>query len=217
MDIQDYLQIAKRRAWIIVLTAVTAALSAFGFSRLQTPIYKSSMEVIIQPARADFGLSESSRKLIASYISIIYNQKSADEIRQRLNLDYDRSYIYESTNIAEDGARYAIQIQVRDYDGETANRIAREWAQLFVDFRNRENNKQRREDRVDAVLGDDPKYVKDSPRTNINTVAGGILGALIGLLVVIGLEVSQATVLRTASDIERKLTLPLMGSIPTSG
>lgn len=215
MELHDYLQIARRRGWIIIITALIATLSAFAFSRVQTPIYKSSMELFIQPARADFGLSESSRKLISSYIGILYNQKSADEIRQRLNLDYDRAYIYGNTKIAEDGARYAIQIEVRDYDGDTANRIAREWAQLFVDFRNRENNKQRREDRVDAVLGDDPKYVKDSPRTATNTAAGGILGALVGLLIVIALETAQASVLRSNADIERKLTLPLMGSIPS--
>lgn len=215
MELHDYLQIARRRGWIIIITALIAILSAFAFSRVQTPIYKSSMELFIQPARADFGLSESSRKLISSYIGILYNQKSADEIRQRLNLDYDRAYIYGNTKIAEDGARYAIQIEVRDYDGDTANRIAREWAQLFVDFRNRENNKQRREDRVDAVLGDDPKYVKDSPRTATNTAAGGILGALVGLLIVIALETAQASVLRSNADIERKLTLPLMGSIPS--
>ncbi|MCW1967811.1 MAG: Wzz/FepE/Etk N-terminal domain-containing protein [Anaerolineae bacterium] len=215
MELHDYLQIARRRGWIIIITALIATLSAFAFSRVQTPIYKASMELFIQPARADFGLSESSRKLISSYIGILYNQKSADEIRQRLNLDYDRAYIYGSTKIAEDGARYAVQIEVRDYDGDTANRIAREWAQLFVDFRNRENNKQRREDRVDAVLGDDPKYVKDSPRTATNTAAGGILGALVGLLIVIALETAQASVLRSNADIERKLTLPLMGSIPS--
>ncbi|MBU6360083.1 MAG: Wzz/FepE/Etk N-terminal domain-containing protein [Chloroflexota bacterium] len=216
MELYDYLQIARRRGWIIIVTALIATISAYAFSRLQTPIYKSSMELFIQPARADFGLSESSRKLISSYIGILYNQKSSDEIRQRLNLDYDRAYIYGSTKIAEDGARYAIQIEVRDYDGDTANRIAREWAQLFVDFRNRENNKQRREDRVDAVLGDDPKYVKDTPRTAINTAAGGILGALVGLLIVIVLETAQASVLRSNADVERKLTLPLMGAIPSN-
>ena len=216
MELYDYLQIARRRGWMIIVTALIATISAHAFSRLQTPIYKSSMELFIQPARADFGLSESSRKLISSYIGILYNQKSSDEIRQRLNLDYDRAYIYGSTKIAEDGARYAIQIEVRDYDGDTANRIAREWAQLFVDFRNRENNKQRREDRVDAVLGDDPKYVKDTPRTAINTAAGGILGALVGLLIVIVLETAQASVLRSNADVERKLTLPLMGAIPSN-
>ncbi len=216
MELYDYLQIARRRGWMIIVTALIATISAYAFSRLQTPIYKSSMELFIQPARADFGLSESSRKLISSYIGILYNQKSSDEIRQRLNLDYDRAYIYGSTKIAEDGARYAIQIEVRDYDGDTANRIAREWAQLFVDFRNRENNKQRREDRVDAVLGDDPKYVKDTPRTAINTAAGGILGALVGLLIVIVLETAQASVLRSNADVERKLTLPLMGAIPSN-
>jgi capsular polysaccharide biosynthesis protein len=214
MEFQDYLQIGKRRWWIVVLTALVAALSAFVMSRLTTPQYKSTMDLFIQPARADYGLAQSSQNLIASYIGILFNQKNADEVRSRLNLDYSKERIYGSTKIAGDLARYAIQIEVTDYDGETANRIAREWAQLFVDYRNRENAKQRREDRVDAVLGDDPKYAKWRPQTTVNTAAGGVLGALVGALIALGLESAQIGLVRNEEDIEKKLQLKSLGVIP---
>ena len=73
------------------------------------------------------------------------------EVGKRLQLDYSPAYIYSQTRMADDAASYGVEIEVRDYDGETANRIAREWAQLFVEFRNRDNAKQRREDRVEAI------------------------------------------------------------------
>jgi capsular polysaccharide biosynthesis protein len=214
MELQDYLQIVRRRGWIVILVAVVAAVSAFGFSKLQTPIYKSTMELFIQPARTDFGLTQSAKQLLSSYIGIIFNKRNADVVRERLKLDYSAERIFGSTKVADDAARFAVTIEVSDYDGDTANRIAKEWALLMVDWRNTENADQRREDRVDAVLGDEPVYHQDYPRTSVNTIAGGILGAVVGLLILIALEWSQADVLRKQSDVERKLALPVIGSIP---
>ena len=215
MNLQEFFDIARRRWWIVVLVALIAAASAFIFSRLQTPVYKSSMSLTIQPARTDFGLTQSAKTLLSSYISIIRTERNAAEVGQRLGLDYLPGYIYGQTRMADDAATFGIQIEVRDYNGETANRIAREWAQLFVEFRNRDNAKQRREDRVDAIMGDDPRYSQDSPRTGVNTAAGLVLGALAGLLVVALLEWRQASFIRSASDLERKLNLPVVGAIPT--
>jgi capsular polysaccharide biosynthesis protein len=214
MNLQEFLDIARRRWWIVVLVALIAALSAFAFSRLQTPIYKSSMKLTIQPARTDFGLTQSAKTLLSSYISIIYTERNAAEVGKRLSLDYLPGYIYGQTRMADDAATFGIQIEVRDYDGDTANRIAREWAQLFVEFRNNDNAKQRREDRVDAIMGDDPRYSQDTPRTGVNTAAGLVLGALVGLFVVALLEWRQSSFIRSASDVERKLNLHVVGAIP---
>ena len=48
MELQDYLHIVRRRWWIVVLVALIAGATAFVFSRLQTPIYKSAMKLTIQ-------------------------------------------------------------------------------------------------------------------------------------------------------------------------
>ena len=214
MEAQDYLQLAKRRAWIVLVVAVIAGMSAFVFSKAQTPIYKSTMELFIQPARTDFGLTQSAKQLLSSYIGIIFNKTNAAKLNSSLGLEYGGDRIYNSTKVADDAARFAVKIEISDYDGDTANRIAKAWALYFADWRNTENAKQRREDRVDAILGDDPVYHQDYPRTAVNVVAGAILGGLVGILIVIGLEWSQADVLRKQSDIERKLAIPVIGAIP---
>lgn len=214
MELQDYLQIVKRRWWIVVMTALIAAASAFVFSRLQTPIYKSSMKLTIQPARTDFGQTQAAKQLLLSYISIIRTERNAAEVGKRLQLDYSPAYIYGQTRMADDAASYGVEIEVRDYDGETANRIAREWAQLFVEFRNRDNAKQRREDRVEAIMGDDPRYVQDYPRTGVNTAAGFLLGLAAGVAIAAFLEWQQSALLRTPKDVERNLSLPVVGVIP---
>jgi capsular polysaccharide biosynthesis protein len=214
MELQDYLQIARRRWWIVMLVALIAAVSAFVFSRLQTPIYKSSMKLTIQPARTDFGQTQAAKQLLLSYIGIIRTERNAAEVGKRLQLDYSPAYIYGQTRMADDAASYGVEIEVRDYDGETANRIAREWAQLFVEFRNRDNAKQRREDRVEAIIGDDPRYAQDYPRTGVNTAAGLLLGAVAGVAIAALLEWRQSALLHTPKDVERTLALPVVGAIP---
>jgi capsular polysaccharide biosynthesis protein len=214
MELQDFLHIAKRRWWIVLLVALVAGASAFVFSRMQTPIYKSAMKLTIQPARTDFGLTQSAKTLLSSYISIIRTERNAAEVGKRLSLDYSPGYIFGQTRMADDAATFGIEIEVRDFDGETANRIAKEWAQLFVEFRNDDNAKQRREDRVEAIMGDDPRYSQDYPRTGVNTAAGLLLGAVAGLLIAAALEWRQAGLIRTSKDVERKLDMPLVGAIP---
>ncbi len=214
MELQDFLQIVKRRWWIVALVALIAGASAFVFSRLQTPVYKSTMKLTIQPARTDFGLTQSAKTLLSSYISIIRTERNATEVGKRLNLDYSPAYIFGQTRMADDAATFGIEIEMRDFDGETANRIAREWAQLFVEFRNNDNAKQRREDRVEAIMGDDPRYSLDYPRTSVNTAAGLLLGAVIGVLIAGLMEWRGTAYLQHAKDAERRLALPIIGVIP---
>jgi len=214
MELQDFWQMVKRRWWIVLLVALIAGASAFAFSRMQTPVYKSAMKLTIQPARTDFGLTQSAKTLLSSYISIIRTERNAAEVGKRLTLDYSPGYIFGQTRMADDAATFGIEIEVRDFDGETANRMAKEWAQLFVEFRNNDNAKQRREDRVEAIMGDDPRYSQDYPRTSVNVAAGLLLGAVAGLLIAAGLEWRQAGLIRTGKDVERKLDMPLVGAIP---
>jgi capsular polysaccharide biosynthesis protein len=214
MELQDFWQMVKRRWWIVLLVALIAGASAFAFSRMQTPVYKSAMKLTIQPARTDFGLTQSAKTLLSSYISIIRTERNAAEVGKRLTLDYSPGYIFGQTRMADDAATFGIEIEVRDFDGETANRIAKEWAQLFVEFRNNDNAKQRREDRVEAIMGDDPRYSQDYPRTSVNVAAGLLLGAVAGLLIAAALEWRQAGLIRTGKDVERKLDMPLVGAIP---
>ena len=45
MPLVDYLGVLRRRGWIIPVVAIVAALSAYGFARLQTSVYRSSVRL----------------------------------------------------------------------------------------------------------------------------------------------------------------------------
>lgn len=214
MDLSEFLRIARQRGWLLVLLGLLGAGSGLVFSRLQTPIYKSSMKLTVQPARTDFGLAQTARQLLLSYIQIIWTERNAAEVAQRLKLDFAPATIFGNTKMADDAASMGIEIQVTDYDGDTANNIARTWADLLKEYRDRDNAKQRREDRVEIILGDAPRYSLDRPRTAINTVAGGLLGAVIGVAAIALLEGLAAAYVRSRADIERRLDIPVIAVVP---
>jgi len=221
MELSDYFRILRQRGWIVIVVAVVAAISAFGFSKLQRPIYKSSMQVTVLPARNDFGLAQTTKQLLRAYVTIMDTKNWAVRVLQRFEqsgapLDMTPTQLKDNVTIASFEDKNVIQIDVKNGDGEMGNRIAIAWAQEFQDWRNQENNKVRKEDRVDVVMGDNPTYSKFRPQTTINTAAGGIFGLLLGALVVAALEWVESGVVRTSADVERKLGLPVLGAIPNA-
>ena len=198
----------------MMLSAVLTAGSAFLFSMLQTPVYQSTVDVLVQPARTDFGLTQSAKLLLDSYVAFLDTENSAAEVIDVLQLDMLPETLRGDVHIAAEAQRFLIRIEVENGNGDLANDIARHWAQLLVQWRNDENQKQRREDRVTAIILDLPRYELDRPRRAINSAAGMVLGLLIGAAVVLVLEYMDAGMVRNRKDVERLLGMSVLGSIP---
>ncbi|MGE5141494.1 MAG: Wzz/FepE/Etk N-terminal domain-containing protein, partial [Rudaea sp.] len=49
MDLREYARVLIKRGWIIVLIAFVGAIGAFGFSKLQQPIYRSYLTLSAVP------------------------------------------------------------------------------------------------------------------------------------------------------------------------
>jgi capsular polysaccharide biosynthesis protein len=214
LELADYFRILRRRGWIIILVAAITAASAYGFSKLQTPVYKASVNVSINPARADFGLTQSAKWLLRNYVAIIDSNTWAGDVIRRQELDMTPGQLRSNVTIASDDSRFTIQIDVKDYDPGQATRIANEWAQLLVEWREQENAEQRKEDQVKAHQIDAAVWGLFSPKTKINTAAGGMLGLLLAGVIIFFLEWVESGVVRSASDVERYLGLTVLGTIP---
>ena len=214
MNLMDYVRIVLRRWWIIVLLVVFSAGSAYLFSRAQTPVYRATQTILMKPSRVDFGLSQAATFLVRSYVVYLSSTDRAQEVIDDLQLDMVPDALLGSATIDADQTRLALTVDVDLPDGEMANRIARQWGQLFVDWRNEENQRSRYEDRIDAELIDYPRYYQIRPNTFINVAAGGVLGLLLGGVIVFVLEYLESNVIRQRDDVTRSLNLPVLGAIP---
>ncbi|MGD2143504.1 MAG: Wzz/FepE/Etk N-terminal domain-containing protein [Anaerolineae bacterium] len=215
MELSDYVRILRKRWWIIVVAVVLTAGSALLFSELKHPEYTSSAEVIIQPARPDLGLTESAKMLLRSYMTVADSYKWAQDVIDELQLPMTPERLRADTHFAAEGDRMVVKIEVEDYDGDQANDIARTWGNLLVQWRDQENTELRKEDRVDAILRDQPRYAQSwPPRTEIVLASGVVFGLVVAGVVIFFLEWLEAGVIRTPQDVERQLNLTVVGAIP---
>ena len=214
MRIQDYIRVLRRRGWIIVFAIIITCVSAFVFSKLQVPIYRSSINVSIQLARPDFGLTQTTKQLLRSYANVLWSEKRADMVIQTLGLYMQPADLKGDVKIVADDALLVIKIDVDNPDGDLANDIANTWAQLLVQWRDEQNARQDKEDRVFAEVIDPATYRLLRPKLSINLVACAFLGLVLGTLIVFILEWLEAGVIHDPKTVESETGLTVIGVIP---
>ncbi len=214
VEIQDYLRILWKRGWIIVLTAVIAAVSAYGFSKMQTPVYKGVSKLHFRPYRADWGLTNAAKEWLPLYRERIQSDQMLREVISRLRLDFDLDTLKGKIATSADQATFSIQIEARDHDPEIAKSIAETLAQVFKEDQDEFNQLQDKRDRLEVSILNDARYYLFSPRKKINTLAGGIFGVMLGVVIVFFLEWLESDIVRTVEDVERHVGIAVLGSIP---
>jgi hypothetical protein len=112
MNLTHYVRILIRRGWIVVLAIVLTAAAAFAFSKAQTPTYRATQKVLFQPARNDFGLTETLRTLLRSYVVYMNSDDQAAKVIDRLQLDMAPGELRSRTTIASDPTQLVIQFDV---------------------------------------------------------------------------------------------------------
>jgi capsular polysaccharide biosynthesis protein len=219
MELADYIRIIRKRWWIVAVAVVLTAASALVFGELerrQSPKYTSTVEGIVEPARPDLGLTQSTKWLLRTYMTVADSNKWAQKIIDDLNLSMTDQDLRGNVRFAALDDRMVIQIEVEDHDATQANRIAQAWGEEIVRWRNEKNAEQRKEDRVYAELRDPatPGAQSWPPGRRILGAAGGVFGLVIAGVVIVFLEWIEVGVIRTPHDLERELGLPVLGAIP---
>jgi capsular polysaccharide biosynthesis protein len=200
---------------LIILLALLTAAAAFGFSKVQTPIYESKLRMLVQPARTDFGQSQAAKLLLRGYVQWIKSSYRAGAVIDELKLDMTPEQLLGDVKVASDESSFVIELSAENTNPDLANDIARTWGNIFIQWRVDNNATQRKEDRVDVEFIDDPRAGLDRPNTKINTAAGAVFGGLLGMIMVIALEWLESGVMRRSEDVERYLEIPVIGSIPS--
>jgi capsular polysaccharide biosynthesis protein len=215
LRLRDYLRILLKRGWIIIVIAVIASASAFGFSRLQQPVYRSTIYLNVYPARLDWGLQQVIQSLMRNYAGVISSRDTAMEVINRLQLDITPDQLRSKLTVVPIQTDFLLEIDADDYDPLIARDIAQTTAEVFVERITVSMLEQAQTDRVQVSIRDNalPGGLH-KPNWKINTLAGGLFGVIAGVLVVFLLEWLEADVIRTSQDMERYTSLTVLGVVP---
>ncbi|MCX7707448.1 MAG: Wzz/FepE/Etk N-terminal domain-containing protein [Anaerolineae bacterium] len=217
MELRAYLDILRRRGWIILATALLATVLAVGLSVVQTKIYRATARISAVPARPDWGLGNSAKDLLRNFVNNINTHDMANRVISEARLDMSSYDLLAKITVSPEPENFIIRIDARDRDPEVAKKIAKTMADLFVDDRVAYYETQDKRDRIEVKLVDSvidaPLY---RPNWRMNAVAGFALGALIGALIVLALEWMAADILANKEHVERTLGLTVLGTIPAA-
>jgi len=217
VELTQFVRILRKRWWIVVVAVIVTSTSGFLFSRLQSPVYQATAEVVIQPARPDLGLTQSAKTLLRLYMTVVDSNRFASQVIDRLALDMIPERLRANAHFAAEDDRLVIRIEIEDTDPRQAADIARMWAQLVQEWRDSDNQRQRKEDRVYAELRDEPTVSQAwPPRTAVVLAAGVIFGVLVAGVVIFFLEWVESGIVRTPRDIEQWIGLTVLGTVPPS-
>ncbi len=217
MSFQEYIQIIRKRGWIIVLTTVLAAAAAFGISYVQEDLYRATVFISTVPARPDWGLNNTAKDLMRNFAANIQTPEVAQRVIDRAQLDQNPYTFLSNVTVAPESSDFTIKIEARDRDGEVAKLMALTLADEFVDERTAYYAQQDKGDRIEVKIRSRAiGYDQIQPKPLINAVAGAVLGFLLGLAIVLVLTWMEADLLRTPIAVERSLSIPVLGTIPAT-
>jgi len=214
VELGDYVRILRRKGWIILLVAALTALAAFGFSKMQTNVYKSTLNLLVRPSRTDFGQSQAAKELLKTYEAWLFSSYRAQAVIDELQLDMTAQELLGDVEVASDNFSFMVSLAVENTDPDLANDVARTWGNQLIQWQQQENDKNRQEDRITIEFRDDPQVALDQPNTRINTLAAAVFGALLGVILIFLLEWLESGVIQRSEDVERYLEIPVIGTIP---
>ena len=220
MPLSEYYRIVRQHGWIIVLVAVLGAASALLFSMAQRPTYQSIIRLNVIGARPDFGLSQTVKGLLRNYAGQIRSHDTAASALRDMPepLDLTPEALLAKINVQAVESDLQLVIQAEDQDPHIAEMIAQQMANTFVWTIEQFNLKLDQRDRVNVFTsGPASPAVKVRPQKKINTLAGGILGAVAGLGLVLLLEWMDSRFVRRPGELPRGYGLALLGTVDSDG
>ncbi|MCX7839369.1 MAG: Wzz/FepE/Etk N-terminal domain-containing protein [Anaerolineae bacterium] len=216
MQLKDYARILWKRGWIIIVLAILAAGSAYVFSKLQTPIFKSTVTLSTVPSRpSDYGQTLAIKNLLRLYVQQMQSPMLTQQVIDKLQLDVTPQKFVSQIYFNADESTLTITLEARHPLPDVAAKMARTLAEVFVSYHNQENLQIDQRDRVlvNIINATSPEIF--SPKTSVNTLAGAVLGALLGLVIIFVLEWLESDIIRAADDLERVIGVTVLGAIPT--
>jgi len=203
---------------MIAVAVVLAAAAAFGVSYFQEDMYSAVVYVSTVPARPDLGLSNTAKDLLHNFAANLQTPEIAQAVIDRAQLDMNPYDFLGHINVVAESSDFAIEIQARARDPEVAKLMALTLADQFVDERTAYYAQQDLDNRIEVKIRsraiDADKY---QPKPLVNAIAGGALGLLLGLGLVLALTWMESELLRTPAALERALGVPVLGAIPDAG
>ncbi len=219
IDIRDLLIYFKSKLfYLFIITFIVVGLGIFYKIMIEKPIYQSSASIILTGFSSSTNDSDSiintndltiNSKLITTYQQITKSRKVLKQVIDKLKLDYEVEALASNIQVTGITDTEIIKITVSDLDANLAYEIVNELTKVF----SKEVQEIYNVSNVSVL--DEPEVAESS--SNMSFVKACAIFFVVGVvlsLAVIFIAYYFDTTIKTVEQVENKIDVPVLGSIP---
>ncbi len=215
IDIKELFLIIKKRLWLILLiTLITTFIAAILTFYILQPVYESNTTLYVGKninVEGSMGYQDvlMSGQLVKDYRELAKSRLVANIVIDELGLkDIDTKEITDMLGVNLKSETRIIEITAQHTDPELAKQVANKVADVFK----RKSVELIEVDNVQVIDIAETPVNPIKPNKMMNIAIGFVLGLMIGFGIVFLIEYLDNTI-KTTSDVEKYLGLPVIGTI----
>ncbi|HUP70145.1 MAG TPA: polysaccharide biosynthesis tyrosine autokinase [Acidimicrobiales bacterium] len=134
LELRDYLQVLRRRRWIVALATLIVVGAALTSSLLQTPVYRASAELLLQARSTESlfdpnsGVRNDPVRAVQTEIQVLKSQPVRDAVRRQLG-------VAPKVSASPIGQTDVIAVKAESTDPRRAAAVANAYSKAYIDFR----------------------------------------------------------------------------------
>lgn len=202
---------------LLIITFVLLLIGNIYSLKFKVPMYNSTTTlVLVSESDANIGITQNdltlNNNLVDTYTEIIKSKAVLNEVINNLNLDESVNVLSSKITVSAVKNTQVIKLKVSDKDNKKAQSIADEVAKAFIKETSR-IYKLNNVVVIDKASLETKPYNMNIIKENIIYVFGGVMLSLCIIFLMYMLD----TTINNAHEVEEKLNLNVLGSVPKVG
>ena len=212
-----YLQVVRRRLWVILMTMLVLAGAALAFTLVRPATYDASIKIWVGQKQSTSSYNfagdvQGLQQLTQTLAAAVNTRPVAETVVRRLNLPASPDGLMNDLQVEQIPETQLIQVTYTDTSPERAQRVANTVGEVFSA-------------RVSQISGEtngisatiwEPAVVPKSPANRdyvLNVIVALMLGLALGAALALLLEYTDDK-WRSAEEVEHTFGIPVLGAIP---
>jgi capsular polysaccharide biosynthesis protein len=209
MQLSEYLDVVRKRWWVVLLTVVVATVTAYILARSQPSTYRSALRLEVN-SRIDNGQVLASDRLLRQLAARVKTTSVAETIDERLQLGLGTGAVLGKLQAQAYPDVLHIEIDVDDELPDRAERIAAAAADVVREQQSARMADTPQQERITLGIVDRPSAARLVwPQTRQIALAGALAGLVVGVLLAFVLhyiEAQRASSVRTQARAAQDVT-----------
>lgn len=136
VDLNEYLDVLRRRSLIVVIATLVGSLLALGVSLVQTPIYTARAQILLEPpADLPAGIRPSQALSVETEARLLASASVAERAREMLGTRTSPNELLEHLTVQTTPDTLVLDVLYADPDPDVAAATANAFAEAYVAFR----------------------------------------------------------------------------------